>query len=489
MVFSSLPFICVFLPVVFLAVLAIPGMFAKNLLLAVASLVFYAYDEPVYVALLLASTLVNWLFGLAIWRLGAGRSGSSGQHAWGQEGASRYAPSDASRVAVTVAIVCNLVFLGFFKYSGMLIDTINALAGTSFAAPDVELPIGISFYTFQAMSYVVDVYRGEVSAQRSFLKVLLYVSFFPQLVAGPIVKYHDVEEQLDERTVTLDGVARGFRRFCFGLAKKVLISNVMGVVVDSIFSAVESEINILNAWTGAIAYVMQIYFDFGGYSDMAIGLASMFGFTYPENFNYPYASTTVKEFWRRWHISLSTWLKEYLYIPLGGNRKGRARTVVNKLIVFLCCGLWHGAAWTYVVWGLIHGLFLLLEEYVPLRKLPKPLGWFYTMLVVTFSFVLFRSESFDQGLFMMGQMLTGTDFTAESMSLLMQQLTPLFVFTLIVAFVAAMPIKPAIERRVAGTSAGAVCDSLGYVFALVLLVLCLLSLASGGYNAFIYFQF
>lgn len=339
------------------------------------------------------------------------------------------------------------------------------------------------------MSYVVDVYRQEVEPQHSYLKVLLYISFFPQLIAGPIVKYHDIEPQLDERHITLDGVATGFRRFCFGLAKKVLISNVMGVAADAIFDASISQINIVGAWIGAILYVLQIYFDFSGYSDMAIGLARMFGFTFKENFNYPYASTTIKEFWRRWHISLSTWLKEYVYIPLGGNRKGRVRTVINKLIVFFCCGLWHGASWTYVVWGLIHGLFLLLEEYVPIRKLPKALGWLYTMLVVTFSFVLFRAESFEQGLAIMQQMVIGFHFEDEAVALALEQLTPLFVVTLVAGIIAASPIKPVVEGRAMASSHAAVWDSLSYVIAFVLFALSFLSLTSGSYNPFIYFRF
>ena len=471
MVFSSLTFICVFLPIVFLLALVVPGTRAKNLLLAVASLVFYAYGEPVYVLLMAASTVANWALGRAL--------------GWARErGRER-----AHTAVLVLAVALNLGALGFFKYAGMLVETLNALTGLSLAEPDVSLPVGISFYTFQALSYVIDVWRGEVAPQRSYLKVLLYVSFFPQLIAGPIVKYHDIEHQLDERAITFDGVAIGLRRFCFGLAKKVLVSNVMGEVADAIFDASLASVNAAGAWIGAVAYLVQIYFDFSGYSDMAIGAARMFGFSFKENFRYPYAATTVKEFWRRWHVSLSTWFREYVYIPLGGNRKGRARTVVNKLVVFFLCGLWHGAAWTFVAWGLVHGLFLLLEEYVPMHRLPRPLGWLYTMLVATFAFVLFRADSFSQGLALMWQMVAGWHFEAECVALAVQQLTPLFLVTLVAAVVAASPVKVVVERRaLAGAHAGA-WDAAGYALALVLLALCLLELAGGGYNPFIYFRF
>lgn len=461
---------CVFLPVVFLATLAIPTIRAKNALLAMASLVFYAYGEPVYVLLMLASTVANWAFGCILGRI--------------EEN------SLARKGVLTLSVIANLSMLGFFKYTPLLVGSINDLLGTSIQVPDVALPIGISFYTFQAMSYVIDVYRNDVPYQGSFLKILLYISFFPQLIAGPIIKYHDVDEQLTSRKITLSGTAEGFRRFCIGLAKKVLIANCMAVTADAVFTAESSEINVAVAWIGALAYVVQIYFDFSGYSDMAIGLAKMFGFTYKENFQYPYASTSIKEFWRRWHISLSTWLKEYLYIPLGGNRKGRARTVFNKIIVFFLCGLWHGAAWTFAVWGLIHGFFLLLEEYFPrLGRLPKPIGWLYCMLVVTFAFVLFRANSFDQGLMMMGQMVSGFHFEYACTSLALQQLTPVFIVTFMVSLVAATPVKLVLQGRVRKSKHFLLFDSASYLYAFVLLVLCMLDLASGGYNPFIYFRF
>ena len=442
----------------------------KNALLIVASLLFYAYGEPVLVALMIVSTLFNWMFGLLI-----GKSEATG----------------ARKAWVAASVVVNLAFLGVFKYASMAVGTINVLMGFTIPDPGIALPIGISFYTFQAMSYVIDVYRKDVVAQRSYPKVLLYIAFFPQLIAGPIVKYHDVEQQLSERHATLEDIAAGFRRFCIGLGKKVLIANTMAVAVDSIYAAQLDHVNIAVAWIAALAYLMQIYFDFSGYSDMAIGMARMFGFTYQENFKYPYASSTVQVFWRRWHVSLSTWFKQYVYFPLGGNRKGRPRTVLNKFAIFFLCGLWHGASWTFVVWGIIHGLFLLLEEYLPIRKLPKPIGLVYTLLVVTVAFVLFRANNFEQGGYIIAQMFTGWHFEYACVELAMRQLTPLFVVTFALACVAATPVKGAIELKVATApdSVAMLLEIVSYVFAFALLVLSMLALSGGGYNPFIYFRF
>ena len=470
MVFSSLAFICVFLPAVFLLHQVVPSFKGKNALLIVASLLFYAYGEPVYIVLMIVSTLFNWLFGLLI-----GRSSRP----------------VARKGLVATAVLLNLSFLGTFKYASMAVGTLDSLTGLGIPDPGIALPIGISFYTFQAMSYVIDVYRRDVEAQQSYPKVLLYIAFFPQLIAGPIVKYHDVEQQLSARHASISDIATGFRRFCIGLSKKVLIANTMALAVDNVYAAQLDHINIMVAWIAALAYLMQIYFDFSGYSDMAIGMARMFGFTYQENFKYPYASPTVQVFWRRWHISLSTWFKQYVYFPLGGNRKGRLRTVLNKLTIFFLCGLWHGASWTFVVWGLIHGFFLLLEEYLPIRKLPRPVGIVYTLLVVTVAFVLFRADSFTQGGYIISQMFVGWHFEYSCVELAIRQLTPLFAITFAIAIVAATPIKGAIEQRIEASS-----DSLAtaieissYAFAIMLLILSLLALSGGGYNPFIYFRF
>lgn len=472
MVFSSLVFLCVFLPVVFLLALVVRGTSFQNVLLVIASLVFYAYGEPVYVLLMIGTSLFTYGAGMLV-------------------GASKGMQKKA--LCIMSVVLC-LASLGLFKYADWLIQTINELLNGAAVIPEPHLllPIGISFYTFQALSYIVDVYRGDVPAQRSVMRVLLYISFFPQLIAGPIIRYHDVDEQLQQRTITLVGVQAGLKRFILGLAKKVLVADVMAKCADAVFAMSLNDMNAPLAWLGALAYLLQIYFDFSGYSDMAIGMAHMFGFSYKENFNYPYISASIKEFWRRWHISLSTWLKEYLYIPLGGNRKGRGRTVLNKIFVFVCCGLWHGAAWTFVIWGLIHGLFLLIEEYLPVKRLPKPLGWLYAMLVVTLAFVVFRAETFDQALCMLTQMVIGWgSWSVDAWLVWCAQLTPYFIFSFAVGLIAALPVLPLARERIRTqpVSHQKGWELAGNVVCIGLLVVCVLSLAGGAYSPFIYFRF
>lgn len=461
MVFSSLSFLCIFFPLVFALNQVLSSIRAKNILLLIASLVFYSFGEPVYVILMIISALANWAAGVALTK------------------------TVRTRLVVGCAVVANLALLVVFKYADMLIGCVNGLFGLNVPLTNLPLPIGISFFTFQAMSYVIDVYRKEVDAQRNFLHVLLYISFFPQLIAGPIVKYHDIAQQLTDRHASVSDMACGLRRFCIGLAKKVLIANNMAVAVDYWYSVAPADLNALAAWMAALAYLMQIYFDFSGYSDMAIGLGRMFGFHFKENFNFPYISTTIQEFWRRWHISLSTWFKEYLYIPLGGNRKGKARTALNKLVVFFLCGLWHGAAWTFVVWGLIHGAFLMLESVLPLKRLPRALGHVYTLLVVCLAFVVFRADSLGQAGAIFVQMFTAWDFSEASMMILMRQMTPVFVVAFAAAVIASLPVKDALARMGSGNAS----TYLSYGVSAVLLVLCFLSLSSGAYNPFIYFRF
>lgn len=475
MVFSSLEFICVFLVAVFLLYSILPSLRVRNALLIIASLGFYAYGEPVYVLLMVFSSLMNYL--CALW-------------------VARYA-GGGNRLAVVVAIVVNLGILVLFKYSGMFVSTFNAIFGLALPVPQIALPIGISFFTFQALSYVIDVYRGVVDVQRNFFYVLLYISFFPQLIAGPIVKYRDIEEMITERQQTIENVARGFRRFVCGLAKKVIIANTMGQVADLMFSTPAGELSFLAAWIGAIAYLFQIYYDFSGYSDMALGLGLMFGFRFKENFNYPYSSRTIQEFWRRWHISLSTWFKEYLYIPLGGNRKGKRRAVANRLTVFLLCGLWHGASWTFVIWGLWHGFFLLLEEYLPwIKRLPSILGRIYTLLVVTVGFVVFRADTLSYALQFLGRMFLGFDFSDPAMSLVVSQLTPWFIVVFVAAVIGCGPIQPLAAKvryelyEVSELGhVGKIVTYALYALALLGLIWCICILSSSGYNPFIYFRF
>jgi alginate O-acetyltransferase complex protein AlgI len=362
--------------------------------------------------------------------------------------------------------------------------------------PGITLPIGISFFTFQAMSYVIDVYQGKVEVQKSFWKILLYISFFPQLIAGPIVKYRDINEAISDRTMDADEVAKGLRRFICGLGKKILIANTVGLVADNIFTAGKDNINIVVAWIGALAYLLQIYYDFSGYSDMAIGLGRMFGFHFKENFQYPYGADSIQEFWRRWHISLSTWFKEYLYIPLGGNRKGTARTCLNRVIVFFLTGLWHGANWTFVVWGLWHGMFLLLETFLPfVKKLPKIIARIYTLLVVCVGFVMFRADSLRDGLFMIKKMFTGFTFNTQCTSFALQQLTPWFIVMFVVGIVGAAPIRGLSDRirehvECKELSSGWKKVQIGlYLLSVVLLGWCIIRLSGSTYNPFIYFRF
>lgn len=463
MVFSSMVFMCIFLPVVFILHCILPGIRLKNALLLLASVLFYAYGEPVYIILLFVSTLLNYFCACLI-------------------ESSKY-----KKVILTLAVICNLGILIVFKYTDFILGTVNTLTGLHLPLPQIRMPIGISFFTFQAMSYVIDVYRGTTKAQKNYAKVLLYISFFPQLIAGPIVKYHDIAQEIDNRTQSLEGVSLGIRRFSAGLCKKVLISNTMGLVADQLFGASAGNINAAGAWLGAISYMLQIYFDFSGYSDMAIGLGWMFGFHFKENFNYPYISGSIREFWRRWHISLSGWFLEYLYIPLGGNRKGKFRTVVNKIIVFLCTGIWHGAAVNFLFWGIYHGCFLMLEEYVPWigrkgSKLKAVFQHIYALLVVCIGFVFFRADTMSQGLFWIKEMFTGFTWNAAAMSFAVQQITPVFLVTLAGALIACCPVIKTVNNKKWYAPFAYVCSLLG-------LVVCMLSLASGTYNPFIYFRF
>lgn len=464
MVFSSMVFLCIFLPVVFLLHLLLPGIRAKNGMLLLASLAFYAYGEPVYVILMIASAFVNYLSALLIEKNPAGK-----------------------KAVMAVNVILNLGVLVLFKYTGFLAESVNTIFGTAIPVPSIRLPIGISFFTFQAMSYVIDVYRGVTGAQKNFGKVLLYISFFPQLIAGPIVKYHDIAQEIENRTQTVDGVTDGIRRFVVGLSKKVLISNTVGLVADTLFAADVSGLNAAAAWIGAVSYMLQIYFDFSGYSDMAIGLGEMFGFHFKENFNYPYISGSIREFWRRWHMSLSGWFQEYLYIPLGGSRKGKIRTVINKFIVFLCTGIWHGANVTFLFWGLYHGCFLMLEEIVPAireqgGKVKSFFQHVYTLLVVLIGFVFFRADSMHQGAAWIKTMFTGFGSNTAAMSLALEQLTPLYLVTAAVGIVACCPVKMLVKK-------GRAYEAVTAAGSLALLLLCMLSLASGTYNPFIYFRF
>ena len=470
MIFSSLQFICVFLPVVFLLYSIIPNLRVKNLLLIAASIVFYAYGEPKYVLLLLVSSIFNWVFALIISK---------------QKG---------KKLFLALAVILNLGMLAVFKYLGFFTESVNSIFSASLPVFDISLPVGISFFSFQALSYVIDVYRGQVEAKKNYFDILLYISFFPQLIAGPIVKFHDIEKQIASRKQSASLIAQGLRRFAFGLSKKVILANTVGMVADSVFALEGVNVNALTAWAGAAMYTLQIYFDFSGYSDMAIGLGKMFGFSFKENFDLPYTSATIREFWRRWHISLSTWFKEYLYIPLGGNRKGRGRTVLNKWIVFLCTGLWHGANWTFVLWGALHGLFITLEEFVPVKKLPKLLGRIYTIIVVCITFTVFRADDISQAWLFIKNMFTGFSTSQDSVSILAAQFTPWVIAVSALALLFAGPL-PLLGRKLSaslssrGPKAGRALGTLTYAASFLLLAFCIIRLSGSSYNPFLYFRF
>ena len=481
MVFSSTIFLFFFLPLTLLAYFVV-GPRGRNAILLAASLLFYAWGETVYLLVMLFSIAANYLFGLLIDQ--ARQRGRRGG------------------LAFVCAVATNLGLLGFFKYANFLVDNLNPVLPVLGLAPmdigRVHLPIGISFFTFQALSYIIDLYRNETTVQRSLLNFALYKALFPQLIAGPIVRYRDVARQIEQRTVSLDDFAGGVQRFIIGLGKKVLIANVMGRAADTIFATPAETLPATLAWTGAIAFMLQIYFDFSGYSDMAIGLGRMFGFHFLENFNYPYIARSIREFWRRWHISLSTWFRDYLYIPLGGNRHGPVRTGANLLLVFLLCGLWHGASWTFLIWGVYHGIFLVLERVPAVRRLldrlPAPVQHAYVLLVVLVGWVFFRADTFAHALAYLQAMV---DFSREPLfnSQLFLALNNEFSLTLAAAVIGSTPVFMLLQRWRTGRpivpapamrwlAATAQVGSLGFV-----LVYSIAAVLGGAHNPFLYFRF
>lgn len=376
MVFSSIPFLYVFLPVVLLIYFLCP-MSRKNLVLMVSGFLFYAWGEPVYVLLMLFSTLLDYTAGRVM---------------------ERYRENPKIRkAALLTSVIINLSLLAVFKYSSFLVENINALFGISLFNPDLPLPIGISFYTFQSMSYTIDLYRGDTKMQKSYINYAAYVSMFPQLVAGPIVRYDDVAAELENRTITLDKIGEGAFLFAQGLAKKVLLANNIGILWTNVKEmATAGSVPAVTAWLGILAFTFQIYFDFSGYSDMARGMGRMLGFDFPDNFRYPYMSKSITDFWRRWHMTLGSWFRSYVYIPLGGNRKGTARTIRNLLITWMLTGLWHGASWNFLLWGLYFGVLLIIEKFFLGKYLEKLPGWLqqtYSFLLVVFGWVLFEMET------------------------------------------------------------------------------------------------
>ncbi len=478
MIFSSTLFIFCFLPLVCLFYL-IAGTKFRNLILLVASLVFYAWGEPVYVVVMLFSIVANYFFGRGI-----GRAQEDGRRGgW----------------ALWWAVFVNIGLLCFFKYAELFRPYLSSIEWLTPAMQQTHLPMGISFFTFQAISYVVDVYRKVTPPQQNILHMGLFISLFPKLMAGPIVRYHDMVGQIVKRTIRVEDFATGVECFIFGLSKKVLLANPLGGMADSIFALQVTTLSTFTAWLGILCYTLQLYFDFSGYSDMAIGLGRMFGFRFLENFNYPYISRSIQEFWRRWHISLSNWFRDYLYIPLGGNRAGALRTCINLVIVFFFCGMWHGASWNFIAWGLLHGLFLILERGAfgrILQTAPLPLRHVYALLVIMNAWVFFRLENLPQ-IWAYLTALYGGASTHAIHPVIHVAMDLSFYLTLIVGVILAMPVYPFCERLSLSSQlglplskvAGPAASLLKICLLGVLLLFSSTSLIVGAYNPFIYFRF
>ncbi|MBR6567904.1 MAG: MBOAT family protein [Clostridia bacterium] len=472
MVFSSATFLFLFLP--FTLVLYNLKLFKdkdketvkKNTVLLIMSLIFYAWGEPVYIILMLLSILYNYFAAIDI---------------------DSYIGSPRRKKAVFIcALIFNIFVLGFFKYYGFIVESINSLFSLSLPVRDIPLPVGISFYTFQILSYIIDVYRGDVKAQKNIIPFAAYISMFPQLIAGPIVQYYDVEKQLTDREVTTEKFAAGIMFFIKGLGKKLIFANTVGAVYTEILAGDIPSLSVATSWIGIICYTLQIYFDFSGYSDMAVGLGKMLGFDFVQNFNFPYKATSITDFWRRWHISLSSWFRDYVYIPLGGNRKGKIRTVLNILIVWSLTGLWHGAAWNFLAWGAFYGLLLIAEKYVFAKvteRLPVFIKYPLTMLIVMIGWVFFSGENLSSALAYLKSMfgLYGNSFIDSRAEYLFSENAFLLAIMILCATgaFAALPRLKKFRFNIAVMS-------VGYT---TLFILCIIYLISETYNPFLYFRF
>lgn len=471
MVFSSLLFLFRYLPVV-LALYFICPRKLRNLLLFVVSLIFYAWGEPKYVVLMLFSTVVDYIHGLLVAK-------------YKREGKLR-----AAKLVVASSMIINLSLLGFFKYAGFVVSNLNSLFGLALTVPKIALPIGISFYTFQTMSYTVDVYRGDAEPQRNIISFGTYVALFPQLIAGPIVQYKTVAEQLNGRREDFDKFGWGVTRFVTGLGKKVLLANSAGMLWDAVNASELSSLPALTAWIGILAYTFQIYFDFSGYSDMAIGLGGMLGFRFLENFNYPYIAKSITEFWRRWHISLSSWFRDYVYIPLGGNRRGFPKQIRNICVVWLLTGLWHGASWNFVLWGAYFGVLLIIEKLFlleRLKKAPSFVGHIYTLFFVIISWVIFAIDDIGRvGGYIAAMFGAGGSFAnAESLYLLGTNAL-LFVILAISATPLPKLLASKLLTRLGDRPAAAILQNAVYVAVIIVSVS---YLVAATYNPFLYFRF
>lgn len=467
MVFSSLSFLTLFLPLTILLYFAVPRRF-RNLLLFLASLIFYAWGEPVYIVLMLFSSVVDYSHGLLMEKFD-GRPG-------------------VRRALLISSVAINLSLLGFFKYAGLVVSTLNAALSLSIPVPSVALPVGISFYTFQTMSYSIDVYRRNCPAQRDPIAFGCYVTMFPQLIAGPIVRYVDVMREINGRRETFEGFYLGIRRFLVGLAKKLILANGVGMLWDAVSAQPAASLSALSAWLGVLAYAFQIYFDFSGYSDMAIGMGRMFGFQFPENFRYPYVSRSVSDFWRRWHITLSTWFREYLYIPLGGNRVRVPRNIFNLAVVWMATGLWHGASWNFLLWGAYFGAVLIAEKFLygkALSRAPGFVGWAYTALVVLVGWVFFALDDLGRGAAYLGAMFGGGAGAVDAYAL---RALLNYGAVLLLCAAASTPLASGALERLRARRPRAH-SALTYALVIAGFALCLIYVVDAGYNPFLYFRF
>jgi alginate O-acetyltransferase complex protein AlgI len=466
MLFSSIPFLYYFLPGVLILYFISPKKL-KNTALLLSSLVFYGWGEPKYVVLMIASIIIGYISGLLI---------------------EAFNKKKTAKVVVALSVLINLLFLGFFKYSDFFIENFNTATGLSVPLLRVALPIGISFYTFQILSYTVDVYRGDVKAQKNFISLAAYITMFPQLIAGPIVRYSHIAKQLEERTHSFENFAKGMRRFVFGLGKKILLANTLGELCD-VFKASDDK-SVLFYWLYAVAFALHVYFDFSGYSDMAIGPGRIMGFRFMENFNYPYISKSATEFWRRWHISLGSWFRDYVYIPLGGNRVSRLRWFFNILVIWFLTGMWHGAAWNFIIWGIYFAVVLIIEKLFLLKFLNKTkvISRVYTLIVVVISFVIFNASDMKEAFSYIGGM-----FGAGEVPLVSKELVYYFknfAVVIILGIIGATPVvKKAVEKIAENKCASRVLVVVEPLVLVVLMVSMTAYLVDGSFNPFLYFRF
>ncbi len=467
MVFSSISFLYYFLPIAIILYFLVPNKF-KNLILLITSLGFYFYGEPKYIILMLGSIFIAYVFGMLM---------------------EKTKKQKTKKTLLAVSISINVFLLGFFKYADFFIENVNTIFSSNIGLLKLALPIGISFYMFQTISYLIDVYKQKVKAQKSFLKLATYISFFPQLIAGPIVRYETIESQLDERKHTTENFSNGVRRFILGLSKKVLLANNLAQFLE-IFNNTQDKSTVFY-WMYAICLCLYIYFDFSGYSDMAIGLGKIFGFYFPENFNYPYISKSITEFWRRWHISLGTWFKDYVYIPLGGSRVGNIKLIRNIFVVWALTGLWHGASWNFVVWGLYFAVFLIIEKVLLsdlLKKIPSVIQHIYVILVIAISFVIFNNTNFNQGIEIIKGIfgLTKDNFINPTTIYYIQS----YFIIILISIIGATPgIKLLIENLRKKEKTKKIINLFEPVILSVLLLICTGYLVDNSFNPFLYFRF